>query len=265
MVDDCSTDDTPEHAESAGATVIRQPRNQGVSVARNTGVEAATQPWIAFLDSDDRWLSHHLGAMWPHTATPEYGLIGTSAWAQADDGTPGRVWGVPETRRVTSPAEVIAPANLFVMSGALVRRDLLRQVGGFNPDTQPCEDLDAWIRLLERGDGLMLDTVGVAYQFHEGSVSIDRSAMRQVHRAVALSYSDRPWFTSKLRKELDAAQAHDDLREAAKERRYSRVPGAAWRTFGGGRQIAGLRQLRRHRRRLATRSRTLSDEAGQLT
>ena len=59
-VDDCSPDDT--------AQVIRQyesqdprlhgiflPKNSGVSVARNAGLDAAEAPWVFFLDGDD-WL-----------------------------------------------------------------------------------------------------------------------------------------------------------------------------------------------------------------
>src|SRR5438132_14127317 len=56
VVDDGSTDRTAEVAEANGAEVIRHGRNRGVSAARNTGVRAAAQPWIALLDSDDEWL-----------------------------------------------------------------------------------------------------------------------------------------------------------------------------------------------------------------
>ncbi|MHC5139531.1 MAG: glycosyltransferase family 2 protein, partial [Planctomycetota bacterium] len=57
IVDDGSTDNTAAIIKDYGDKVryIHQP-NAGVSAARNTGIEAATGNWIAFLDADDEWL-----------------------------------------------------------------------------------------------------------------------------------------------------------------------------------------------------------------
>jgi len=41
VVDDCSSDNTAEHAREAGATVIRHPRNMGKGVALKSGFAAA--------------------------------------------------------------------------------------------------------------------------------------------------------------------------------------------------------------------------------
>ena len=62
VVDDGSTDDTREILTAFGAAikVIRHPRRRGVSAARNAGIQAAKGEWLAFLDSDDLWLSPKL-------------------------------------------------------------------------------------------------------------------------------------------------------------------------------------------------------------
>src|SRR5262244_3231712 len=61
VVDNGSTDASPRLAEAAGACVLRLER-PGVSRARNVGIRAATQPWIAFLDADDLWQPDKLAA-----------------------------------------------------------------------------------------------------------------------------------------------------------------------------------------------------------
>ena len=62
LVDDCSSDGTLEELYRLQATypegwikVIALPQNAGPATARNMGWDTATQPYIAFLDSDDAW------------------------------------------------------------------------------------------------------------------------------------------------------------------------------------------------------------------
>ncbi|GHG66195.1 glycosyltransferase family 2 protein [Streptomyces griseocarneus] len=61
LVDDCSTDGTPEVLERAardlpGAVLLRHGTNGGLATARNTGLDAARGEYVTFLDGDD-WLA----------------------------------------------------------------------------------------------------------------------------------------------------------------------------------------------------------------
>lgn len=65
VVDDCSQDATADiladyARQDKRIRVLRQPTNQGVALARNRAIEAASGPLIAFLDSDDLWLPEKL-------------------------------------------------------------------------------------------------------------------------------------------------------------------------------------------------------------
>ncbi|MFD3485101.1 glycosyltransferase family 2 protein [Streptomyces sp. NPDC058665] len=61
LVDDCSTDGTPELLRRAerdlpGAVLLRHEKNGGLATARNTGLEAARGEYITYLDGDD-WVA----------------------------------------------------------------------------------------------------------------------------------------------------------------------------------------------------------------
>lgn len=65
VVDDGSTENIPEAVQAIApgkTTVIRRARRGGAAAARNTGCEVARGEFIAFLDSDDEWLSEKLEA-----------------------------------------------------------------------------------------------------------------------------------------------------------------------------------------------------------
>ncbi len=63
LVDDASTDNTPEVVRSFGDARIKYIRhevNKGEAGSRNTGVTSSSGDYIAFLDDDDEWLPEKL-------------------------------------------------------------------------------------------------------------------------------------------------------------------------------------------------------------
>lgn len=61
VVDDCSTDDTVQTAREAAngdprLRILRQEANGGPAAARNRAIDEATRPFLAILDSDDKFL-----------------------------------------------------------------------------------------------------------------------------------------------------------------------------------------------------------------
>jgi glycosyltransferase involved in cell wall biosynthesis len=62
VVDDGSTDDTAARLGAYGERIryVRSPRNVGPGPIRNLGIREARLPLIAFLDSDDVWMSDKL-------------------------------------------------------------------------------------------------------------------------------------------------------------------------------------------------------------
>lgn len=123
VIDDCSDDDTVAVAESMGAWVIRHERNMGAATARNTGIEAASNEWVALLDSDDLWLPHHLDTLW--RLRDDHVVVAAAALRCANGSATGRYLG-PAGRRpvvVSTPATLIYPANFIPAMGVMVRKE----------------------------------------------------------------------------------------------------------------------------------------------
>ena len=62
IINDGSTDNSEEIVKSIidKRIFLYTKNNEGVSIARNYGVEKATSGFIAFLDADDYWHPNHL-------------------------------------------------------------------------------------------------------------------------------------------------------------------------------------------------------------
>jgi glycosyltransferase involved in cell wall biosynthesis len=193
VVDDASGDGTAAVAEELGARVIRHDRNAGEGAARNSALAAATQPWLALLDSDDEWLSHHLATLW--SARADHVVVATSALRCGDDPSRDRLHGAAGSRPLVlrSPADIVFPENPVPVSAGLIRRDVAERVGGYQP-LPHCADFDFLLRCLEHGTGVVLPQVGVLYHVHADQVSHQRAEMKAAHTDIARRYADRPWF-----------------------------------------------------------------------
>jgi beta-1,4-mannosyltransferase len=219
VVDDGSTDDTAAEASRLGARVIRLERNQGAASARNAGVEAATQPWIALLDSDDEWLPHLLATLWP--LREDHLLVTGSSLILGDDGSVQRVGGVPTPQPVIlrSPAALVFPQNFVAASGVLLRRDAILAIGGYRTDLRYAEDFDLWLRVLSQGTGIASPVVVSLYHVHGGQKSRHTSEARAAQRRALASQTEAAWWSEDLTDRRYAVDTWDDLRTFASERR----------------------------------------------
>ena len=178
VVDDGSTDqETIEVLDAlpSGVKVVRQ-ENSGVCAARNRGLAEAETPYVLFLDGDDRLAPDALSAMRePLDADPELGYAYGSmrffgAWA-------GELRFPPY-----DPFKLLY--RHIVGLSALVRRDVLDEVGGFDPGFAQFEDWELWLNALAHGwSGRQVDAVTIEYRRHSGSQwSDDRKSFRRVVR-----------------------------------------------------------------------------------
>jgi glycosyltransferase involved in cell wall biosynthesis len=251
VVDDGSGDGTAQVASSFGARVIEKKHNEGLSAARNDGIRLATgaAQWVALLDDDDEWLPDHLFTLWSNRA--DHVLVsGTAIVLGSSENSHGARRSSGEILR--SPARLLFPQNSVTTSAVMVRRDVLAEVGGFDGHLRYAEDLDAWLRVLERGTGLVVGDVTCLYLQHTRQLSSNRVGMMSANEAILAKYRGRPWLTARLRESVEVVSTWDDLQASRREHRWSEVGRrAAWLLARPNRaaDLARLWAFRRQTRR----------------
>ncbi|EMA58932.1 glycosyltransferase [Halorubrum lipolyticum] len=169
VVDDCS--DTPasetladvDTDALAGYRCVRHRTNRGVNAARNTGVEAGTGAYVAFLDDDDRWvpekLERHVDAF--EAADENVGVVYSGMKAVHEDGAreelPPRIDG--DLTKALLCRNVVGS-----MSVVTVRADVAREVP-FDEEFEAWADLEWFVRVSQRVPFVRLPEALVVYEY----------------------------------------------------------------------------------------------------
>jgi glycosyltransferase involved in cell wall biosynthesis len=154
VVDDASHDDPERVARSfpdPRVRFVRHPEPRGGAAARNTGIRTTNGAYVAFLDDDDQW--------YPDKLTLQVELLDKSparvgliyAGYDVAEGSEGpTVWTRVPTRRGDLRAHLLASNPIGGTSVAVVRRECLDTVGGFDETLRSFQDYDLWLRIAER-------------------------------------------------------------------------------------------------------------------
>jgi GT2 family glycosyltransferase len=179
LVDDGSSDSTSQvAAQHPKVRYFRHETNRGLSVARNTGIAAATGEVVAFIDADCRadedWLHYLIGDLLnsefagiggPNLLPPE-----DSAVAAAVMASPGGPAHVMLTDR---QAEHVPGCNMAFFKWAL------DQAGGFDPIfRQAGDDVDLCWRVQQAGCKIGFSPAGFVWHYRRSTVG---AYLRQQH------------------------------------------------------------------------------------
>jgi GT2 family glycosyltransferase len=171
LVDDGSTDTTSQIAAMyPRVRYIRHERNLGLSVARNTGIAAATGEIVAFTDSDCRadedWLYYLTCSLFdspfaaiggPNLLPPEDSPVAAAVMA-----SPGGPAAVMLTDR---QAEHIPGCNMAVYKSAL------EEIGGFDPIFRKAgDDVDLCWRLEQTGHKIGFSPAAFVWHYRRSTI-----------------------------------------------------------------------------------------------
>ena len=175
VVDEASTDDTPDVLAGLGDARVRTVRHEtphGVSAARNRGAAEARGEWVAFTDDDDLWAPEKLARQIQAAAAADRNWSYAGSVNITDDLQ--IVYGLPPP----PPEEVVAALPHYNAipgggSNVVVRRETLLRAGPFDSRLRNTEDWEMWIRLAKAGPPAWVRSPLLAYRVHPSNSSLD--------------------------------------------------------------------------------------------
>ena len=164
IIDDGSNDGTEEWVKENFQNIkyIYQ-NNRGVSSARNIGIENANGDWVAFLDSDDEWLSNKLHEqVIAIESNPKIKFFHTN-----------EIWirngvRVNQMKKHKKYGGYIFEKCLDICrvspSSVLIQKEVFDNIGVFDESLRVCEDYDLWLRITSKYPVVFLD-VPLIYKY----------------------------------------------------------------------------------------------------
>jgi glycosyltransferase involved in cell wall biosynthesis len=204
VVDDGSTDHTADVLDSYRNVIkVLSQKNKGVSAARNRGIAEASGKFIAFLDSDDLWLSQKLSAQIEFfTQTPDALICQTEeVWIRN-----GLI--VNPKKRHKKPSGMIFEPSLALClvspSAVMIRRSLLEIVGNFDETLPACEDYDLWLRISCRFPVYRIDTPLIIKRGgHEDQLSasfgLDRFRIKAIKKIIESGFLSKRQYAAAVK------------------------------------------------------------------
>ena len=192
VVDDGSTDGTEEMIKTLpGPIRYLSQANQGPAAARNFGMREARTEWIAFLDSDDRWLPEKLQLQANFLeAHPNLDFIfGTQVNEEnGNRSSEPEILDIEVYRALCRQSaevrdffDLLLRHNPVPTSSVVFRRSCLEKVGAFEEHRWRCEDYELWFRFARECRAGFLNAPLVVKRAHQGNLINDYIKLWSAH------------------------------------------------------------------------------------
>lgn len=152
IINDGSTDNSVDAVKTIKDERIRliHQNNQGVSSARNKGIQEAKYEWIAFLDGDDLWEINHLEEVIKMMKVHPTEKVYVTSFEFSDKRKMYKHKRNNSIFKIENYFREVIKEDLIWTSIIVVHKDCFKDVGLFNIKFNRGEDLDLWSRLAKK-------------------------------------------------------------------------------------------------------------------
>lgn len=177
VVDDGSTDATPEVARRHSQVRYFKQANRGLPAARNAGIAASNGRYLVFLDADDRLLPQALVAgLRCYAGSSECAFV-SGGHRRIDEAGLIIEWPTPARIENDHYLALLRGNYVGMHAAVMYRRACVKAVGGFAEELPACEDYDLYLRLARLHPVRCHDTVVAEYRTHPTSMSANTALM----------------------------------------------------------------------------------------
>ena len=177
IVNDGSTDDTSEvvkeyTTKDSRICLIEHDRQKGAQAARNSGISNIRGTWIAFLDSDDRWLPHSLETRLKLTQKGLHQVVHSDCYIRSPGSNELERFGVPPMQGQIYKELLRRPGPMF--PGLLASKEALGRIGPLDETIVSYQEWDTAIRLAKHyAFGFVLEPTFLYDCRHADTISKD--------------------------------------------------------------------------------------------
>jgi glycosyltransferase involved in cell wall biosynthesis len=202
VVDDGSTDETPEVLKSFGEKIkVITTKNFGVSHARNQGIKSAIYPWISFIDSDDAWHEDklkiqmdfhklHLDILFSHT---------NEKWIRGDKE-------IKQKKHHKKPSGYCFDENLdfckIAPSTVMIKKEIFEEIGYFDEELEVCEDYDMWLRVLKEHQVGLIEEILTTKYAQDNQLSMKYHSMDKQRVQALLKHKEKKSVKDEILKKV---------------------------------------------------------------
>ena len=204
VVDDGSTDNTVQiilAVKKISSIPIRliEGKHAGPGVARNLGINAAMNEWIAFIDSDDFWCSEKLAVV--ALSIEKNPLSNIFCHGEYHVSKDGKITEVDYGQHYDYKAKLspqLYMRNYFSTSAVVCSKGLIKKHHGFDEQMMNAQDYELWLKISGDAIPFFISQHLGKYQLRDGNVT-SRSVDRKFINLVIIAWRYRYYVSLPIR------------------------------------------------------------------